>query len=70
MASTLSTISEILPESAKYAEKALWGWYPIQDPGAGTKRCYIPEVRDLSSGSKDKALSIWISRIFLNLGAQ
>ena len=38
-------------------------------PGDGTKRCCIPEVRYLGSGSEEKVMSGWIARVFLNLGA-
>ena len=32
-------ITDICPEYAIYAEKDLWGWQAMQDPGACTKRC-------------------------------
>ena len=68
--SALSEMTEILPESARYAEKSLWGWYAIHSLRAGTKRFCVPAVRYLGSGSEEKALSRWIARMFLNLGEQ
>ena len=70
MASTISEITDIFPESDRYAEKALCDWYAMHDPGAGTKRCWVPEVMYLGSGSEEKALSRCITKMFRNLGAQ
>ena len=56
MASTLYEINDIFPESDKYNEKDICAWYEIYAPGAGTKRCCVPEVRYLCSGSEEKAL--------------
>ena len=42
MASNISSITEIRPESAKYSDNALWAWYAINAPGSGGKRCCIP----------------------------
>ena len=68
--SALSAMTEILLESARYSEKAMWGWYAIHTPGSGKKRCCVSAVRYLSSGSEEKALSRWIARMFLTLGWQ
>ena len=46
----------------------MWYWYAIHAPGAGTKRCCIPEVIYFSSWSEEKAMSRWIARMFINLG--
>ena len=70
MASALSEINDIRPESARYAEIDLCAWYAMQVPGTGTKCCWVPEVRYLWSGSEEKALSRWITKMFLNLGVQ
>ena len=56
IASAISVITEILPESVRYAEKYLWVWYAIHAPRAGTKCFCIPAVRYFSLGSEKKAL--------------
>ena len=70
MAYNLSEISDIHHKSDRYSDKALCAWYAMYAPGAGTKRCWVPEVRYLGSGSEDKALSRCITKMFRNLGAQ
>ena len=52
MYSDLSAITDIIPESDRYAHKALWAWYDMHAPGAGTKCCCGPEVRYLGPGSE------------------
>ena len=42
----------------------------MKAPGDGTKRCCIPEVIYLVSGSEENAMRMWITRIFRNIGAQ
>ena len=64
MASTIYESTDIHPESIKYSDKALCAYYEMHAPGARTKRCCLPEVRYLGSGSEEKALRIWITRIF------
>ena len=68
MAYNLSEISDIHHKSDRYSDKALCAWYAMHAPGAGTKRCWVPEVRYLGSGSEDKALSRCITKMFRNLG--
>ena len=67
---SLSAINEIRPESDRYLDKALQGWQATQDTGAGTKRCCVPDMRYLGSGSEEKVLMRRIARIFCNIGAQ
>ena len=70
MASSLSEITDICPESDRYMEKSLCTWYDMHDPGAGYKCYWVTEVRYLGSGSEEKALRRWIANLFLNMGAQ
>ena len=51
VASALSKIDEIRPDSSIYAEKDLWGWYDMQAPGDGKKLCCFHKVSYLWSGS-------------------
>ena len=44
MASALLVITQIRPESARYVEKDMCGWYTMHAPGAGMKCCCVPEV--------------------------
>ena len=70
MASYLSAIYENRPKSDRYAEKAMCGWYAMHAMGTGAKRCWVPELSYLWSGSEEKYLRRWIASMFLNLGAQ
>ena len=58
MASAISAITDIRPESDIYAYKCLCSWYAMHAPDTGTKHCWLPEVRYLGSVSEEKALSI------------
>ena len=64
-----SEMTEIFPESAKYAEKADFGFYIKQAPGDGTKRCWKPAVRYLESGSKESSLRSCNAIVLRYLGA-
>ena len=66
----LSETTDIRPKFARYIGKALFAWYAMHALGAGEKCCWVPEVIYLGSGSEEKALSIWIAGMFLNLGLQ
>ena len=52
MASTISAITDIRPESDNYNNKALCDFYAMHAPGTGTNQCCVPEVIYLSSGSE------------------
>ena len=67
MASSLSEITDICPESDRYMEKSLCTWYDMHDPGAGYKCYWVTEVRYLGSGSEDKALRRWTERRLRNM---
>ena len=56
MISTLLDITEILPDSSRYAKKTLCGWYMRQAPGSGMNGFWVPEVRYFYSGSEEKSL--------------
>ena len=64
-----SEMTEIFPESAKYAEKADFGFYIKQAPGDGTKRFWKPAVRYLESGSKESSLRSCNAIVLRYLGA-
>ena len=64
-----SEMTEIFPESAKYAEKADCSFYTKQAPGDGTKRFWKPAMRYLESGSKESALRRCNARVLRYLGA-
>ena len=65
-----SEIIEILPESAKYSEKAWWGLHTKQATGDGTKRCWQPAVRCLNSSSAERSLRRFTVRVLQSLGSQ
>ena len=52
MDSSLSEITKIRHESARYEEKALFVWNAMHALGVGTKCWCAPEVRYLWSGSE------------------
>ena len=70
MVSYISSITYTHPDSDRYEDKTLWGWFDMQSPGDGTKRSCFPEVGYSGYGSKEKALRRCISRIYFNLVAQ
>ena len=70
MASALSEITDIYPESDRYAEKALCDWYDMHAPGSGTKRCWVPKLSYFGSESEEKAISRFIVKMFQNMEAK
>ena len=45
-----SNMTEFLPNSAKYSEKARWGWYISQASETGGNLCWQTSARYLESG--------------------
>ena len=65
-----SNITDILPEPAKYADKAQWCWSTSQAPGAGKNIYWQPDVGYLESVSDERELRRCTARVLRYLGAQ